>query len=555
MTFFLAQLNSIVGDIDGNTARIEEMYREAAKKLKKGEKGMIIFPEMAITGYPAEDILYKTAFRKVAMEAVETLREATRGEDLSMLVGGLWEEEASLYNATFLLEKGEMNFHSYKAALPNYGVFDEKRLFVAGDLPKLYNFHGTRVAIMICEETWDPKCREHVISLMPDLIISQNASPFEMDKAPRRFEMVSELAQEAGCDVIYVNNVGGQDELVFDGRSFVCNKDGVVTQNLAHCAEEVAAYEPAKEPLEPCDFSYADEATMYQVMVLGLKDYVEKNGFPGVIIGLSGGIDSGVTTAVAVDALGPDRVRTVLMPSPYTSNDSNEDATEMAETLGVQMDTMPIGKLMEAYDDTFSEMFKDQKADITEENIQARIRGNILMAMSNKFGDMVLTTGNKSELSVGYSTLYGDMCGGYSVLKDCYKTSVFALARWRNKGEIDFKGKGMEFKGPAKAVIPERMITKPPTAELRHDQKDQDSLPPYDKLDSILQCFIEARLSLEEVLERGYEPEMVRNIIKLIYTAEYKRRQSPPGVRLSGMSFGRDRRYPITNHWIQQRVI
>jgi NAD+ synthase len=572
MKYFLAQLNSIVGDIDGNFERIAQMYRDCANQLDEGEKGVVIFPEMAITGYPAEDILYKSAFRSASEESLESLKEITRESPLAMLVGGLRTEsmkrkftlandnssDEALFNSAFLLEGGELKFTTDKYALPNYGVFDEKRLFTAGELPKLYNFHGKRVAIMICEETWDPECRDHVAALMPDIIISQNASPFELDKAPRRFEMVSELAKQAGCPVIYVNNVGGQDELVFDGRSFACNQEGKVVHRLAHCAEEVSLFEEAAAPI-PSDFSHADDECMYKVMVLGLKDYVEKNGFPGVVLGLSGGIDSGLTAAVAVDALGADKVRGVLMPSPYTSDDSNEDAIELAKNLGIEVDTVPIGSLMKEYDAAFSDIFKGMQPDTTEENIQSRIRGNILMALSNKLGSMVLTTGNKSELSVGYATLYGDMCGGYSVLKDCYKTTVFALSRWRNTiHEVQERGAvsplDVALKGPHSPVIPERMITKPPTAELRPDQQDSDSLPTYDKLDSVLQLFIEARFSLEEVLERGYDPEMVRHILKLIYIAEYKRRQSPPGVRLSGMSFGRDRRYPITNQWVDQRV-
>lgn len=546
----LAQLNVTVGDISGNTAKIIETSYQAAKE----EADLVVFPELAITGYPPEDLVFKGVFQHAAMDAVERITNETASLELAILVGGLWAEDGKLYNSVFLIEGGKVLYRQDKCSLPNYGVFDEKRLFAKGKPPQVMRWRGLNLGVLICEDVWDDRWPAHLAPQSVDMLLTVNASPYEVGKAALRHDVLSQAARVVNAPVVYLNLIGGQDELVFDGRSCIVNPQGDAVARLRSCQSELvttqwhktqSGWQCTHAPLAEWE---EDMLTIYRVMVLGLQDYVEKNGFKGVVIGLSGGIDSGLTATVAVDALGAERVHGIMMPSPYTSGGSIEDATALAQRLGIQMDSIPIEKGMAVFDEMLKDVFAGREADTTEENIQARLRGNLLMAVSNKLGLMVLTTGNKSEMSVGYATLYGDMCGGYSVLKDVYKTTVFRLSHWRN----EYQGNEY-FKGPAGRVIPERMITKPPSAELKPNQKDEDSLPPYEVLDVILRGLIEERKSIKEVAALGYDEAEVERVARMMYLAEYKRRQAPPGVKVTGMSFGRDRRYPITNKWIWQR--
>mgnify|MGYP001251592793 FL=1 len=546
----LVQDNYTVGAMRANADNIIKHIKEADAR----GVDLVVFPEMAVTGYPCEDIVFKDQFCERAMTALYRIARETEDAQCSALVGGLWKEEGDVYNATVMIEKGAITHIRRKRSLPNYGVFDEKRIFTKGDVPAPMRWRGMRLGVLICEETWDPRWAPHLARQGAELIISQNGSPYETGKASLRRDVVSRAVESSGLPVIYVNLVGGQDELVFDGRSYIVDHTNKDVARLDAFNTQVADTTWEKRDGRwycvdgPYVESQGDLETMYQAMVLGLRDYVQKNGFPGVVLGLSGGIDSGLTAAVAADALGADKVHGVFMPSRYTSKESLEDAKQLTENLGIRFSTIPIAEGMEAMEHMLAEQFADTTPDLTEENIQARLRGVLLMALSNKFGDMVLSTGNKSELSVGYSTLYGDMCGGYSVLCDIYKMSVFKLSRWRNRYEGDLP----LLQGPVSAVIPERMITKPPTAELRHDQKDEDSLPPYELLDKLLIELIEKRKAAEDLIAEGYDAETVQKVAMLVFNAEYKRRQSAPGVKVSNMSFGRDRRYPITNHWVLQ---
>ena len=535
LTIALAQFNFTVGDIAGNVLRIARLHDVA----KAAGADLLVFSEMAVTGYPPEDLVLRKGFQQAAMQAVEELAALTRSGP-SMLVGGLAVEEDRLYNAWFLLEEGRIAHRRYKHHLPNYGVFDEKRLFTRGPLPVPFAWRGIRLGLLICEDMWEPDAAAGLKDNGAELLISINASPYEMGKAQRRKAVAAARVCETGLQLIYVNQIGGQDELVFDGRSFVMSAEGSVTTCLKAFAEDFALvrlhndggkWTAEEGKIEP---GYGDEETIYRAMVLGLRDFVDKNGFRGVVLGLSGGIDSALSAAVAVDALGPARVRALMMPSPYTSRDSVEDAAECARRLGIALDTISIEPAMQAFAGMLDHAFSDTLKPVTAENIQPRLRGAILMAVSNNEGLMLLTTGNKSEMSVGYATLYGDMCGGYSVVKDVYKTTVYKVARWRNReGE----------------VIPERILTKAPSAELKPNQTDQDTLPPYDLLDAILLELVEHQLSVAEVVARGFDAGIVAKVANMLFAAEYKRRQSPPGVKITGMSFGRDRRYPITSGW------
>ena len=437
-----------------------------------------------------------------------------------------------------------------KRDLPNYGVFDEKRLFAAGPLNGPVDFKGVRLGVMVCEDMWNADVTECLEESGAEILIVPNGSPFEMDKPDDRLNLAVARVTESGLPLVYVNQVGGQDELVFDGASFVLDAERNLRAQASAWREQVLltrwqAGNDGRWACEMGDIAKPEEgyAAVYQAMVTGLRDYVAKNRFAGVVVGLSGGIDSALSAAVAVDALGADAVHCVMMPSRYTSRASLDDAADCAGLLGVRLDSVAIEPGVEAVGGMLAGMFEGREADVTEENVQARLRGLTLMAISNKFGHMVLTTGNKSEMSVGYATLYGDMCGGFSVLKDVYKTAVFALSRWRNQsvpaGAL----------GPAGRVIPEAIIDKPPTAELRPDQTDQDSLPPYDTLDDILECLIEHEKGIDEIARRGHDPAVVRRISRMLDLAEYKRRQAPPGVKITSRAFGRDRRYPITNRY------
>jgi len=539
----LAQLNPVVGDVAGNTAAVRAARTEAAAL----GADLVVFSELVLNGYPPEDLMLKPAFQDDVEAAVRALAKETADGGPAMLIGASWREDGMLYNAALLLDRGEIAAKRFKYDLPNYGVFDEVRIFEAGPLPGPISFRGVRLGVMICEDMWDTEVTECLQETGAEIILVLNGSPFEAGKFDTRTSLAVQRVTESGLPLVYVNQVGGQDELVFDGTSFVINRDYSVAARLPAWEERVALTKWEREEggwtcLDGEKIGYPEGLeAIYQAMMLGLRDYVNKNRFPGVVLGLSGGIDSAISAAVAVDALGPERVRCVMMPYRYTSQESITDADACARALGVTYDVIPIEPAVTGFTGMLGEVFAGRGPDTTEENLQARARGITLMAISNKFGHMVLTTGNKSEMSVGYATLYGDMCGGYSVIKDVYKTTVYALSEWRNHNVP------AGARGPAQIVIPPNIITKVPTAELRENQTDQDSLPPYDALDDILNCLIEEEMAFEDIVARGHDEAVVQRIEHLVYVAEYKRRQAPPGVKISAKNFGRDRRYPITN--------
>lgn len=543
----LAQINPTVGDVEGNLRRIREARAEAARL----GADLVVLSELVLSGYPPEDLVLKPAFQRACMAAAERLAAETADGGPAVIVGTPWVESGALHNAALLLDDGRIAAKRFKYDLPNYGVFDEKRVFRPGELPGPISFRDVRIGVPICEDIWSPAVVECLEETGAELLLVPNGSPFEVDKPDVRLNHVIGRVTESGLPLAYVNQVGGQDELVFDGASFVIDGDCTLKAQLPAWREAVALtrwrrggdgrWRCEEGPVER--LSEDDLDSIYNAMMLGLRDYVNKNGFPGVLIGLSGGIDSALTAVVAADALGPDRVRCVMMPSPYTSRASLDDAAGVAEALGVAYDTISIEPAMEAFRAMLVDAFRDTNAGVAEENVQARSRGITLMALSNKFGSMVLSTGNKSEMSVGYATLYGDMCGGFNVLKDIYKTTVFALSHWRNVNRPEGA------LGPAGRVIPENILVKPPSAELRPDQTDQDSLPPYDDLDDILQQLIEGESSVEDIASRGHDAETVKRVWRMLDIAEYKRRQAPPGVKITSRAFGRDRRYPITNRY------
>jgi len=543
LTIALAQLNPTVGDVVGNT----QMLREARTRATAMGADIVVASELVISGYPPEDLVLRPSFRETVEREVGALAAETADGGPAMLIGAPWVVDGANYNAALLLDGGEVAAVRLKHVLPNYGVFDEKRVFAEGPLPGPVNFRGVRLGVLVCEDMWTEDVCECLDESGAEIMVVINGSPFETDKLDQRLGYAVARVRESLRPLIYVNQVGGQDELIFDGGSFVLGADATLRAQLGSWREEIVPTTWRRDGADwVCEETTRTAPTeglvaIYSAMVLGLRDYVRKNGFPGVIIGLSGGIDSALTAAVAVDALGPDRVRCVMMPSSYTSRESLDDAAEAAGLLGVRLDEISIGPAMEAFEAMLSPSFGDLPPDTTEENIQARSRGLALMALSNKTGKMVVSTGNKSEMSVGYATLYGDMCGGYSVLKDVYKTAVFELSHWRN----DHCPEGAL--GPEGRVIPERIITKPPSAELKSDQTDQDTLPPYDQLDHILTCLNEKDMGVDATVEEGYDRPLVLRVWRMLLGAEYKRRQAPPGVKITGRSFGRDRRYPIVN--------
>ena len=536
-----AQINPIVGDISGNTDRI----RRGRDFARTHGADLVVFSELAIVGYPPEDLVLRPALVSAAARALEELRcESTSGPGL--VVGLPWMNDGHLHNAVALVADGRTQIR-FKHELPNYGVFDEKRVFVSGPLPSPVEFRGIRIGLPICEDIWLPDCARSLSQQGAELLLVPNGSPFEVEKFSDRIDLSRQRVTQSGLPLMYVNQVGGQDELVFDGGSFVMNADGELAQLLPFWRESVVVTRWIKGS---GGFRCVGETSwsepprldaIYSAMMLGLQDYVRKNGFRGVVLGLSGGIDSALTAVVAVDALGPERVRGVRLPSRFTSEASMNDAAESARRLGIRLDTIAIGQTVDAAEAALEAAFAGRARDVTEENLQARVRGLLLMGLSNKFGDLLVTTGNKSEMSVGYATLYGDMCGGYSVLKDIYKTEVYALSAWRNTHVPEDSAL------TAKEVIPQSSITKAPTAELRPNQTDQDSLPPYDVLDAILHGLIEKEQSVDQIVARGFDRETVSRVQRLLYSAEYKRRQAPPGVKITRKSFGRDRRYPMTN--------
>jgi NAD+ synthase len=539
----LAQLNPVMGDIAGNMATARAARAEAAK----GGADVILFSELFVVGYPPEDLVLKPALQEDCRAAVETFARETTDGGPAVLIGTPWVDNGKLYNAVLLLDQGRIVARTYKHILPNYGVFDEKRVFATGPLPEPFEVRGVRLGVPICEDIWAAEAVKCLAEEGSEILLVPNGSPFEAGKEDVRLSLVRARVAESRRPMIYLNQLGGQDELVFDGASLVVNADGEVAVALPAWEERVVITNWRKRGerwiCEPGERWVGEERSqsVYHAMMLGLKDYVNKNRFPGIVLGLSGGIDSALSAAVAVDALGADRVRAVMLPSRYTSEESLDDAAACAKFLGIRYDTIPIEPAFETMNGLLAPKFEGRAPDTTEENLQSRIRAVILMAISNKFGPMVLTTGNKSEMSVGYATLYGDMCGGYNVLKDVYKTEVYALARWRNQS---FPNNAL---GPKGRVIPENVITRAPTAELRANQTDQDSLPPYEILDGVLECLVENEMSFEDVVAKGYEPATVKRIEQLLYSAEYKRRQAPPGVKITSRNFGRDRRYPITN--------
>ncbi|PEQ10457.1 NAD+ synthase [Novosphingobium sp. PC22D] len=538
----LAQHNQSVGDIRHNADTVL-----AARKRAKGSD-LLVFPELHLIGYPPEDLILKPSLIERAAAELEVLAQASASDGPAMLVGSAFVLDGALHNGVALLDGGKVAAVRLKHELPNYGTFDEVRLFQPGPLPEPVIVRGTMIGVPICEDIWRPEVCRHLADFGAEMFICINGSPYEINKDALRVEGVAKRrAVDTGLPLAYLNRVGGQDELVFDGASFVINGDGGLAVQLRDWEAEEATTRWTKTAKGwRCDRGEIPELAthpedIYCAMVLALRDYVERNGFPGVVLGLSGGIDSAVCAAIAADALGPQRVWSVMLPSRYTARESLDDARACAEALGCRHSTIPIAPAVGAFDEMLAESFEGRAPDLAEENLQSRIRGVTLMALSNKFGPMLLTTGNKSEMSVGYATIYGDMAGGYNPLKDAYKSTVFAIARWRNRHRPRI---GL---GPEGPVIPERIITRAPSAELREDQRDDDSLPPYEVLDPILLGLVENDKSVDQLVAEGFDRETVQHVERLLHLAEYKRRQAPPGVKLTARNFGRDRRYPITH--------
>lgn len=534
----LAQINPTVGALERNYQRILDAWDEAPDHAD-----IVVLPELAVTGYPPEDLVLKPSFIDAADNIVERLIDASAQRKAAIVITAPWRRDGKIYNAAHLVHDGFVIGTACKHNLPNYGVFDERRIFAQGDLPAPVTFKGHKIGLMICEDMWFPAPASALKNAGAEILIVPNGSPYHRGKTAERTAQASARARETGLPLIYVNQIGGQDDLVFDGGSFAMNESGRIIVQSARFTDDIRTTHWEKNDgghwlclsdsaAPPMD---AHEE-VYQACVLAVRDYVTKNGFPGVLIGMSGGIDSALTAAIAVDALGAECVHCVMMPSPFTSQDSLDDAKACSDALGVHYTIHSIEPAMRAFEQTLPGL-----SGLAHENMQSRARGLILMSLSNAHGHMVLTTGNKSEMAVGYATLYGDMCGGYNALKDIYKTDVYALARWRNK----HKAAGTF--GPGGHVIPERIITRAPTAELREGQTDQDSLPPYDILDGILRLLIEEDRGVDDIVAQGFDRETVLKICKLLDRAEYKRRQSAPGVKISARAFGRERRYPITN--------
>ncbi|SMF84498.1 NH(3)-dependent NAD(+) synthetase [Tistlia consotensis] len=551
LTIALAQINPTVGNLPANLDKLRGVRARAAAE----GADLVVATELCVSGYPPEDLVLKPDFLDAVQRGVEALAAETADGGPALLIGAPWrldpEARAPLrgkvYNAALLLDGGEIRALRTKHHLPNYGVFDEIRVFAPGPLPGPVNFRGVRLGVMVCEDMWFPDVAECLEESGAEILVVPNGSPYESDKSDERLQLAVERVVECGLPLIYVNQVGGQDELVFDGASFVVDAGRNLKVQLPEFVEALSITRWSRGP-EGWSVESGDQAPpgsgmepVYRALMLGLRDYVTKSGFPGIVLGLSGGIDSAISAVIAADALGPERVHCVMMPSPYTSRESLDDAAELARLNGLRLDEIDIGPAMQAYEGMLRPLFDSLPPDTTEENLQSRARGITLMAISNKFGPMVLSTGNKSEMSVGYATLYGDMCGGFNVLKDVYKTTVFQLSRWRNQA------RPADALGADGRVIPERIITKPPSAELKPDQKDEDSLPPYPVLDDILSGLIEQEASIDAIVGRGHPRETVNRVWRLLENAEYKRRQAPPGVKITRRSFGRDRRYPIVN--------
>jgi NAD+ synthase len=543
----LAQLNQSVGDLAGN-AQAMLAARGRAAKGPNGGADLIAFPELQLIGYPPEDLILKPALIERAQAELDKLARVTNDGGPAMLVGSVFVRDGALHNGVALLDQGKVAATRFKHELPNYGTFDEVRLFQPGPLPEPIIVRGTMIGVPICEDIWQPDVCRHLADFGAEIFVCINGSPYEIDKDALRIDGVAKRrAVDTGLPLAYVNRVGGQDELVFDGASFVVNGDGGLAVQMRDWEEQEVTTNWTKTAQGwRCDRGeiamLADHPEdIYCAMVLALRDYVNRNRFPGVVLGMSGGIDSAICAAIAADALGPERVWAVMLPSRFTSQESLDDAAAACKALGIRHDVIPIQPAVAGFDEMMADTFTDAKVDITEENLQSRIRGVTLMALSNKFGHMLMTTGNKSEMSVGYATIYGDMAGGYNPIKDAYKLTVFSISKWRNQKRPRI---GL---GPEGPVIPENIIVKPPSAELRPDQKDSDSLPPYEVLDPILLGLVEHEKSVNQLCAEGFDRETLVRIERLLHLAEYKRRQAPPGVKLGTRNFGRDRRYPITH--------
>lgn len=530
----IAQFSPHVGNLDANTQTMIDLANQA----KKDNADLIIFPELSTLGYPAEDLLIRPSLTKRTKLAFEKLTEV---KDIVMVFGFVNQtEDGERYNSAAVMKDGEVLGVYNKQTLPNYGVFDEKRYFGEGHQHLVFEYLGHKFGVLICEDVWSLSTVQQLAQLNIDTALVLNASPYEVGKPQHRIDTMAALVKQLNINLVYCNQVGGQDDLIFDGTSFVLNKSGEVAlqapsfeKGLYIAEYDVEKLEFSKGTITPALETMAE---IYQSLVMATRDYVQRSGFPGVILGLSGGIDSALTLAIAADAIGPDKVQAVMMPYTYTAQISVEDATEQAKTMGVTFGIAEINPIVSGFLQTLYPFFGNAPVDATEENLQARARGTLLMALSNKFGNLVLATGNKSELAVGYCTLYGDMVGGFAVLKDVYKTIVFELAKYRNSiAETP--------------VIPERVITRPPSAELRPDQVDQDSLPAYEVLDAILYAYIEEDLSQDDIIAKGFEAEVVKKVIRLVDINEYKRRQGAIGPRISSRSYGRERRYPVVNGW------
>lgn len=527
MKLAIAQINCVVGDLPGNAA----MILQSAEQARQQGAQLLLTPELGLCGYPPEDLLLRDGFYRACAQTLGELAAKISG--ITVVVGHPHEHDGKRYNAASLLRDGIVAATYLKQELPNYSVFDEKRYFAQGGEPCLFEIEGIRFALNVCADVWEPDTARQARNAGAQVLLVINASPYAIGKLEWRHRVIRERIAETGMPVVYANMVGGQDELIFDGGSFAMDRNGDLTAQCSVLEVALAMLE-LRDDLRPAGEIVAgscEEADVYRALCLGVRDYIGKNRFPGVLLGLSGGIDSALTLAIAVDALGADKVHAVMMPSPYTAQISLDDARKMVNILGVRYDEIPIEAMFRSYLAALQTCFAGRAEDTTEENLQARIRGNLLMALSNKFGSLVLTTGNKSEMTVGYATLYGDMAGGFAVLKDVSKALVYRLARYRNT------------LGP---VIPERIITRPPSAELRANQTDQDSLPPYDVLDAIMACYVEQNLPIPEIIARGFSEADVRRVVHLIRISEYKRRQSAVGIRVTERSYGKDWRYPIT---------
>ncbi|MFC4765173.1 NAD+ synthase [Dyella koreensis] len=535
----LAQFDFPVGAVAANAARVGDLLAQA----REGGADLIVFPELTLSGYPPEDLLLRPSFLAACDSELHALAAATNG--VAALVGHP-HSEGEVYNAASLLREGRVEVTAHKQALPNYGVFDDKRYFRPGHETAMATIEGVRIGLLICEDIWQPEPAARAAAAGAELIVVINASPWDNAKQAGRETVLRARAQETGCAVVYLNLIGGQDEVVYDGGSILVNGDGEIAARAPSFVDALlwVDFDADSRTLVPENWpavtADAPEAALYAALVRGIRDYIDKNGFGGVLLGLSGGIDSALTLALAVDALGPQRVTAVMMPSRYTSQLSLDGARAQAEQLGVEYHIIPIEQTFQSFVDALTPAFAGKPADITEENLQSRTRGAMLMALSNKHGRLLLATGNKSEMAVGYATLYGDMCGAYAPLKDVYKTVVYQLSRWRNGhaarlGESD--------------AIPAAVIERPPSAELRDNQTDQDSLPPYDELDAILERFIEGEQSQAEIAAQGFHADTVRRVVRLVLLNEFKRRQSAPGPRVTTRAFGRERRYPITSGW------